>query len=251
MRVANRDPSTADRETSPMRIQALATDYDGTLATHGLVDEATLAALARFRESGRRLILVSGRERDDLEKVFTRLDLFDRVVLENGALLYRPAERGEKTLAKRTPAAFVDELRKRGVDRISVGRAIVATWEPHETTALEVIRDMGLELEVIFNKGSVMILPTGVNKATGLAVALEEMGIAPRNVAAVGDAENDHAFLSFCGCAVAVANALPALKEKADLVTRGSHGAGVVELIERIIADDLRGVGVANQGDAG
>src|SRR5438067_12736811 len=89
------------------------------------------------------------------------------------------------------------------------------------------------ELHVIFNKGSVMVLPSGVNKATGLTAALAELGLAPEHTVGVGDAENDHAFLSLCGCGAAVANALPALKEKADLVTRGARGAGVTELIGR------------------
>jgi hypothetical protein len=55
----------------------------------------------------------------------------------------------------------------------------------------------------------------------------------------VGDAENDHVFLAMCECSAAVANALPALKERADLVTNGSHGAGVEELIEKLVTDDL------------
>ena len=60
---------------------------------------------------------------------------------------------------------------------MSTGRVIVATWEPHETIVLETIRDLGLELQVIFNKGAVMVLPAGVNKATGLAAALEQLGL--------------------------------------------------------------------------
>src|SRR5262249_25297866 len=59
------------------------------------------------------------------------------------------------------------------------------------------------------------------------------------NAVGVGDAENDHAFLALCEGSVAVANALPAVKEKADLVTRGDHGAGVEELIARLVKDDL------------
>src|SRR5207302_6436284 len=115
---------------------------------------------------------------------------------------------------------------------VSVGRVIVATWQPHEHAVLEAIHELGLELQVIFNKGAVMVLPAGVNKATGLAAALEEMGLSPHNAVGVGDAENDHAFLGLCECSAVVANALPSLKERADLVTRGDHGAGVVELIE-------------------
>ena len=104
---------------------------------------------------------------------------------------------------------------------------------------IELIKNLGLELQVIFNKGAVMVLPTGVNKATGLTAALEEMAVDPRNVVAIGDAENDHAFLSFCGIGVAVGNALPMLKERADLVMEGKRGFGVTELIDRILATDL------------
>jgi HAD superfamily hydrolase (TIGR01484 family) len=226
-----------------VRYLALAADYDGTLAHHGRVDEPTLKALGRLRESGRRLILVTGRELDELSEVFAHLDLFDRVVAENGALLYRPSGKEEKLLGERPPEAFVEGLKARGVGPISVGRVIVATWEPHQAAVLDAIRDMGLELHVIFNKGAVMILPTGVNKATGLATALDELGLSPHNVVGVGDAENDHAFLALCECAVAVSNALPALKERADLVTAGDHGAGVAELIDRLLADDLSDLG--------
>ena len=140
------------------------------------------------------------------------------------------------------PAAFLETLRGRGVP-ISVGRVIVATWEPHQAVVLDAIRELGLELHVVFNKGAVMVLPPQVNKATGLAAALAELKLSPHNVVGVGDAENDHAFLAACECAVAVANALPALKERADFVTRGDHGAGVEELIDHLVADDLAAAG--------
>jgi HAD superfamily hydrolase (TIGR01484 family) len=226
-----------------MRYLALCCDYDGTLAHHGQVSDETFAALERLIESGRKLLLVTGRDLDDLQRVCPRLDLFDYVVAENGALLYVPATREEKALGTRPPERFVETLRQRAVQPLAVGRVIVATWEPNETTVLETIRDLGLELQVIFNKGAVMVLPAGVNKATGLAAALEALGLSPHNAVGVGDAENDHAFLSLCECAVAVSNALPMLKEKADFVTSGDHGTGVSELIEELLRDDLAGRG--------
>jgi hydroxymethylpyrimidine pyrophosphatase-like HAD family hydrolase len=128
-----------------VRYLALACDYDGTLAHDGLVTDETIAALERVITSGRRLILVSGRELDDLMRVFPRTDLFERVVVENGALLYRPATREERVLGEAPPAPFVRLLRDRGVSPLSVGRVIVATWEPNETVVLEAIRDLGLE----------------------------------------------------------------------------------------------------------
>jgi len=102
-----------------------------------------------------------------------------------------------------------------------------------------VIRDLGLELQVIFNKGAVMILPSGTNKATGLEAALLELGLSPHNCVGVGDAENDHAFIRLCECGVAVANALPLVQERADWVTPSRNGQGCVELIDKLIANDL------------
>ena len=69
-----------------------------------------------------------------------------------------------------------------------------------------------------------MVLPNGINKASGLGAALEDLGLSAHNVVATGDAENDLAFMRTCGCAVAVGNALPAVKEAADLVTLGDAG---------------------------
>ncbi len=222
-----------------MRYLALCTDYDGTIAHHGRVDDVTIEAMERLRESGRKLVLVTGREIPDLQSVFSRLDLFDIVVAENGGLLYWPATKEERTLGEAPPADFVATLKQRNVERISVGRCIVATWEPHENTVLETIRDLGLELQVIFNKGAVMILPAGVNKASGLKEALHELNLSVHNAVGVGDAENDHAFLSICECSAAVENALPAVKQRADIVLKSDHGAGVCELIEEILANDL------------
>jgi hydroxymethylpyrimidine pyrophosphatase-like HAD family hydrolase len=225
-----------------MRFHCLATDYDGTLAHDGVVEPSTLQALERLKASGRRLVMVTGRELEDLSRVFSRLDLFDHVVAENGAVLFTPATGTMRALADPPPPAFGDALAAAGVQPLSRGHVIVATGQPHEVTALELIREQGLELQVIFNKGAVMILPSGVNKATGLRAALDDLGLSRHNTVGVGDAENDHAFLSTCGCAVAVAGALPALREKADLVTQGDAGAGVEELCARLLTDDLAGL---------
>src|SRR5207248_1977094 len=166
------------------------------------------------------------------------LDLFERVVAENGALLYDPATRTERILAPAACEQLYDALKRDDAFPLSMGRSIIATREPYHTTALNEIKRLGLELEIIFNKGAVMVLASGVNKATGLAAALEELRLSQHNIVGVGDAENDHAFLQFCGCDVAVANALPALKERTHLVMRQPRGRGVVELIERIEKED-------------
>jgi len=218
-----------------MRYNTLACDYDGTLAANGTVEESTVSALRRFQSEGGRLLLVTGRELDEILRIFPHTDLFETVVAENGGVIYWPQTRRARGLAEAPPQSLVDALRKKGVQPLSIGRVILATVEPHEKAVLEAIHDLGLEYHIIFNKGAVMALPATVNKATGLKAALQELGIVPQQTAAVGDAENDHTMLQLCGFATAVANALPALKEHADLVTRAAAGAGVVELIETLI----------------
>ena len=219
-----------------MRWRALASDYDGTLATHGIVDEPTVQAVHRLRNLGVPVLLVTGREMTDLRRLPLDLKMFDLIVAENGGELFNPYDGETVLLGGGPPEGFVDQLHKRGVGPISVGTCVVATWEPHEVAVMETIKDMGLELTLIFNKGAIMVLPPGVNKASGLAAALDRLKIPASDVVGVGDAENDHAFLEACGFGVAVANALPALKEHADHVTQGDHGAGVSELIDGMLS---------------
>lgn len=222
-----------------MYFVALATDYDGTLAHNGRVDAPTVEALKEVKRSGRKLLLVTGRELPDLQRVFPEIGLFDLAVMENGALLYDPATKEETPLCDPPSPAFVARLHELGVSPLSVGRTIVATWEPNETAVLEAIQDLALELHIIFNKGAVMVLPSNISKAFGLAQALKTLKLSAHNVVGIGDAENDQAFLSACGCGVAVENALQSVKQKADLVV-ADHGKGVIELAHYLTEVDLR-----------
>ena len=225
-----------------MRYLALASDYDGTLADHGTVASSSMAALRRVADSGRKLVLVTGRELDDLRSVFPGYEMFHRIVAENGALLYNPSTRDSRRLGESPSEEFVAALRQAGVRPLSVGASIVSTVKPNDAVVLRVIRDLGLEMQVVYNREAVMVLPSGVNKGTGLRAALAELGLSAHNAVAVGDAENDHALLSVCECRAAVANAIPTLKERADLVTSDPAGKGVEQLIDKLLFDDLRSV---------
>jgi hydroxymethylpyrimidine pyrophosphatase-like HAD family hydrolase len=222
-----------------MRFAALATDYDGTLAHEGLVSDDAVQALGELRSSGRRLILVTGRTLDSLRSAFSRLERFDLVVAENGGTLYNPSSNEEKVLAEPPSDLFLQALYRRGVSCLEVGHVIAATAGLEKENVLDAIREVGLELQIIFNKGSLMVLPAGCNKASGLQAAAAELGISLHSIAAIGDAENDHALLASCEFSAAVANALPALKQRVELITRHADSAGVIELIEHMIQDDL------------
>lgn len=213
---------------------ALATDYDGTIAQHGDVTETTRAALVRWKESGRKLILVTGRELPDLQMVCPFTGMFDCIVAENGALLYWPIKGQKQVLAPVPPSEFIHCLRSRGVLPLSVGEAIVATQETYKRVVLEAIEELGLKLKIVLNKGALMVLPTSVDKATGLTASVNAMGIALADIVGVGDAENDQVFLALCGYSAVVGNALGFLKKQVRYVTKATHGAGVEELIKKL-----------------
>ena len=222
-----------------MRYQIVALDYDGTIAHHGKVTEETVEALRQLKASKRKIILVTGRELDELKTLFPEHTLFDRIVAENGALIYNPATLEERQLGEKPPESFIQDLKRHNISPLSIGRVIVATWEPHQHKVLEAIKRSGIERQVIFNKGAVMVLPAGINKAKGLSSVLEELNFSIHNVVAIGDAENDSAMLQAAECAVVVKNALPALKETVDWVTNADHGDGVIEMANQLIKDDL------------
>src|SRR6187402_688932 len=221
-----------------MRYTAIALDYDGTIAHDGGVPPHVMDGLARLAATGRKLLLVTGRELEELLGIFPEIGVFDRVVAENGALLYRPETGERKELGEPPPASLIDALKASGIP-LAVGHTILATVRPHETVVLAAIANLGLEQQVIFNKGAVMVLPPGCNKASGLKHALGELALSARNVVAAGDGENDHALLEMSEYSCATANAIATLKDAADRVTTRTHGDGVMEIIQGLLDSDL------------
>ncbi len=218
-----------------MSYKALATDYDGTIATEGKVSATTYSALKHWQQTGRSLILVTGRRLDNLYDVFPQAKSFDCIVAENGALLSLPIIGEEKLLGLPPPDSLIEALQQRQVEPLSVGRGIVSTEIPYDTIALKVIKEQGLAWQISYNKGAVMLLPEGVDKDFGLRSALNQMNLSSDEVVAVGDGENDLPLLKLGGLSVSVNNAVPILKEASDWVMTKSCGDGVVELIEKLL----------------
>ena len=97
-----------------------------------------LDGLRALKATGRKLLLVTGRELDELLGIFPEIGIFDRVVAENGALLYRPESGERKQLGDPPPEEFLACLRANGMP-LSVGHTIVATIRPHEAFVLATI----------------------------------------------------------------------------------------------------------------
>lgn len=222
-----------------MHLGVLACDYDNTLATRGVASAATVSALRSVAASGRRLVLVTGRVLAELSEVFPDLDLFDRVVAENGGLVWQPATGRERLLGPEVPDVLVAELRAADVQPLGVGRVICATVVENEARALAAVSRSGVDRRAIRNKDSLMLLPFGVDKAAGLDAALDELHQTFDATVAVGDAENDVALLRAARVGVAVENALDVVKEHADLVLDRPDGEGVAALCRALLDGDL------------
>ena len=222
-----------------MRFRLLACDYDRTIATEGIVEEPVLAALRTVRGSGRLLVLVTGRNMEELLDVFTELRLFDRVVVENGALLLDPHRGIERSLCGPVSAALLAELRRRGVGPLIVGRSVVSTPIDNEEAVRAAAANLGLQLELIPNVDSLMIMPGGGGKAGGLEAAAAELSVPLAEAVAVGDGENDVALIDCAGIGVAVERAVPELKQHADIVLQRPNPDGILDLCRSLAQRDL------------
>lgn len=217
-------------------IRAVALDYDGTLTREYAPSEAVLAAVAQARESGLRVVLVTGRILDELRAVFPAVDKhFDGIVGENGCVLSVDGE--NRVLAPPIEEELQQAMLDHGIE-FRRGEVLVATLVYFEDIIQQEIHRLGLECQIVHNRGELMVLPPGMSKGTGLARLLESMGISWHNTVAVGDAENDHALLSMCHVGVAVGNAVDGLKRHADRVLEQQDGEGVAAILQEILYGD-------------
>src|SRR5262245_30169944 len=216
-----------------MKFTALAFDYDGTLASPDRIAPPTVAALERAREARLRLILVTGRAFFELIRVCDRLDLFDAVVAENGGVLYFPAEGRISDMAVEPPARLLAELDRRGV-AYHVGRVVIGTTRDYEGQVRAALEACGVPLAVVANRASLMLLPQGVGKYTGVRHVIRMLGLSARDVLAVGDAENDLELFEACGFTACPGDAVDEVKARADWIFPGQNGAAVAAALDGI-----------------
>lgn len=216
-----------------MKLGAIAVDYDGTIATGGVMHPEVRAAIGAARDAGIAVILATGRRLDDLTQVAGDLGCFDVVIAENGAVLDFPL-RGRHVVLGHPPApAFVAELRRRGLF-VEAGESIVEAAADASGTIIDVIHALRQPLVLTFNRGRVMVLPQAVGKSTGLRAALTTLRISIHNTVAIGDAENDHDLLDACEVGVAVGWGSAVLMGMADDVIHGAGPAAVATYIREL-----------------
>ena len=217
-----------------MTFSALALDYDGTIATDGVLDPAVRDAIGEARRRGIVVVLATGRRLPDLHQVAGDLTCFDTVVAENGAVLEFPMS-GRRVVVGHAPSlAFLKELQRRGVP-YSAGESVVEMDAQWAGPTLDIIRTLEEPLILAFNRGRLMVLPQAIGKSTGLRHALLAHRVSIHNTVGIGDAENDHDLLDACEVGVAVAWGSAALQAVADEVVAGTGPSAVADYIRRLL----------------
>ena len=217
-----------------MKLCVVASDYDGTIARDGRVEPLVLEAVKEAQARGIVVILVTGRIVADLRRVLPEHELFDAVVCENGAVLTFP--KMQRRLLTHPPSQLLlDELCARDV-AVRFGDCIIEADAGAAPKILEAIRTLELPLVLQFNHGRVMVLPQGINKATGLRAALNTLRLSLHNCVGIGDAENDYAMLDACEIGVAASWGSKALQEIADEVLQGTGPRDVAAYIREVTA---------------
>jgi Cof subfamily protein (haloacid dehalogenase superfamily) len=130
---------------------------------------------------------------------------------------------------------FCPDLRQR-LDQVQITKLLISDNGNNDGSraALEKLVDQNAAVIQAVPE-YIEVLPPGVTKGEGVRWLLDEMGVDPAVVMAVGDGENDLELLRMAGLGVAMGNAHDSVKAAADVVVASNEAAGVAEAIERFV----------------
>ncbi|BAD86490.1 hydrolase, HAD superfamily [Thermococcus kodakarensis KOD1] len=228
-----------------MTIKAISVDIDGTITyPDRRLHEKALEAIRLAESLGVPVMLVTGNTVQFGEAAAILIGTSGPVVGEDGGALSIK----EGKLRKRVYLTNMDEewilwgeLKKRYPEALlsfsmperKAGLVVLRTVPVKAVR--ELIKELGLNLIAVDSGFAIHIKKPWINKGTGIEKACEYLGISPKEVAHIGDGENDLDAFGVVGYRVAVAQAPESLKEKADYVTTKPYGEGGAEAIEHIL----------------
>lgn len=215
-----------------MRLRVIATDYDGTIATDGVLHPVVRDAIDTARRQGVLVVIVTGRILSELRDVAGDLNFVDGVVAENGAVISLAGGHTVQ-LGQSPPMSLLTALTERGID-FKVGRCVIEMDAGFSAVAMSLIREQELPLAISFNRQRMMLLPASISKSSGLQQLLGILGVSRHNALGIGDAENDHELLRCCEYAVAVQWGSEKLKQCADHVIAGNGPAAVGAFLKHV-----------------
>jgi hypothetical protein len=79
------------------------------------------------------------------------------------------------------------------------------------------------------------LVPKGIDKANSLSLLLDKLGLSSEEMICVGDGFNDISMITYAGLGVAMANAQPQVRDKADYITLSNEEDGVAVVVDKFI----------------
>lgn len=242
----------------------LALDMDGTILRHDkTMSQTTKEWLLRARQAGMEFTFATGRHRFGMvESLIKELGIVTPVVTVNGGEVWTPdGELLHRTAFARDEIQLLYEV----AAQYETGHWASTTEGPVQaghfpepsrigeftwvkfgfwSTDLSMIHELWGILEKTdrfeltnSDPTNIEINPRGVNKASGLKVVCDAVGLLPNQVMAFGDSLNDVAMFDFAGCSVAMANAQEQVKDAAKFVTLSCDEDGVAVFLQRLLTE--------------
>lgn len=213
-------------------------DYDRTLTDEALnLSQEAIETIRDAKEKKQLVfILVSGRGLDFLNSM--KMHIADAIVAENGALIYLPSKK-KKVLLGKEVGERIKIIFDRAEFPIEFSEVMASTNRVYEEKVIAMIESAGLDVNIEYNKESLMILPQGVNKGSGAIKALELLKESKKGIICFGDGENDIPLFDIADFSVAVGNAVTPLKKRADFVCEKAGGACVADFIREKILKQI------------
>lgn len=101
---------------------------------------------------------------------------------------------------------------------------------------LAIPAEVSEKFEIIKSRHNLLeFMPKGITKAYGISLLAQDLGIDQSEVMAIGDEENDLPMIRYAGIGVAMDNAVPMIKDAADVVTASNEADGVAQVIEKYV----------------
>ncbi|MCL6588723.1 MAG: phosphoglycolate phosphatase [Firmicutes bacterium] len=222
-----------------MNYKLLATDIDGTITDEkGRIHLKAVETIRGLEERGIPVALVSGRPLPFVESLALFMGTSGPVIAENGAVAKlggkifkmgdpQAAQEAMALLKTKFPLELDDDNRYRMVDvSIQLG------MDPEKIR--QVIWEAQLPVNLLVTNVMFHLVDNRVSKGRTLLKVLGDIGVNPEETVVCGDSYNDLPLFETGAFRVAVGNAEPTLKAKADRVARLPYGEGFAEAVREI-----------------
>ena len=267
-----------------MKYEMLVLDLDGTLTnSEKKITPPTREAIIEIQESGKKVVLASGRPTPGITPLAEELHLKDYgsyILSFNGARII-DCRTGESIYNKTVPNNVIPEIyemvKDYDVDLVTyTDTEILSGIKPNQYTEIE-SRICNLDIVSVNNFAEAIdfpvnkllipgdpsltvqlekilkekfhsflniyrsepffleIMPQNIDKAHSLQKLLNSIGMTAEQMICCGDGNNDLTMIEYAGLGVAMENAQPIVKEKADYVTKSNDEDGVLYVIDQFM----------------